>query len=338
MKRESNFELLRIIAMMMVLLVHCNYFSIGKVTPEDISAAPLDSFVKAFAEQLCIVCVNVFVLISGWFGIRPSLKGITSFLYQILFYHILISCVVLTVGDAASPKLLFSFIFQDSYWFIQAYLILYCLSPTLNPFIENSPVRQYLMVLATFFLLEFAFGWASDANGASFRSGYSAVSFVGLYLLAGFLRRYNEWHRKLSASKSFLLYMLFTIIPVAIYFLTKNYMQMLSYCSPFVIAASVFFFLTFQKMKLSSQFVNSLGTSAFAIFLIHLHPYLCEHYRSSMRWAYELLGGALYMAAAIIFAVCFGLACIALDKLRIYTWKLVCKKIPMIDEKKRTNM
>jgi hypothetical protein len=63
-----------------------------------------------------------------------------------------------------------------------------------------------------------------------------------------------------------------------------------------------------------------------------------EYYKELMRWTYDMLGGALYMAAAIIFAVCFGLACIALDKLRIYTWKLVCKKIPMIDEKKRLNL
>lgn len=338
MKRESNIELLRVVAMLMVLLVHCNYFSIGKVAPEDIVTAPLDSFAKAFAEQLCIVCVNVFVLISGWFGIRPSLKGISSFLYQILFYHILISCVALAVDDAASPKLLFTFIFQETYWFIQAYLILYCLSPALNPFIEKCPSRQYLMVLGAFFLLEFAFGWASNANGASFRSGYSAISFVGLYLLAGFLRRYNKWHAKINASKSFLLYLLFTIIPVAIYFLTKNSMQMLSYCSPFVIAASVFFFLTFQKMKYSSTFVNSLGTSAFAIFLIHLHPYMCEHYRSSMQWAYEVLGGGLYMVACIIFAICFGLLCMSIDKLRLLTWKPISGKIKTLEEKIRTNL
>jgi surface polysaccharide O-acyltransferase-like enzyme len=82
MKRESNIELLRIIAMILVVLVHCNYFSLGPVAPEAIAAAPLDSFVKAFAEQLCIICVNVFILISGWFGIRPSLKGVASFLYR----------------------------------------------------------------------------------------------------------------------------------------------------------------------------------------------------------------------------------------------------------------
>lgn len=339
MKRESNFELLRIIAMMMVLLVHCNYFSIGKVTPEDIAAAPFDSFVKAFAEQLCIVCVNVFVLISGWFGIHPSTKSITSLLYQIAFYHILISGIALSVDVTAPANLAASFIFQDPYWFIPAYLILYCISPVLNSFISGSTSRQHLTVLASFLLLEFLFGWAKDASGASFNHGYSAISFVGLYLLAGYLRKEQKWRTKISASKSFILYLLFTLIPVLLYFLTGKQLQALSYCSPFVVAASAFFFLTFQKMKnFSNGFINSLGKSAFAIYLIHQHPYVCNYYQSTMRWAYELLGGALYMAAAIIFAVCFGLACIALDKLRIYTWKLVCKKIPMLNEKNHPNL
>ena len=46
------------------------------------------SFVKAYAEQLCIICVNVFVLISGWFGIRPCVKGVLSLLFQVYFFPI----------------------------------------------------------------------------------------------------------------------------------------------------------------------------------------------------------------------------------------------------------
>ena len=36
-------------------------------------------------ESLAIVCVNVFVLISGWFGIRPKWKSVTNFLFQVFF-------------------------------------------------------------------------------------------------------------------------------------------------------------------------------------------------------------------------------------------------------------
>lgn len=340
MKRESNFELLRIIAMMMVLLVHANYLSLGRPTPEAISNAPFGSFIQSFAQQLCIICVNLFILISGWFKIKVSFKGLASFLFQILFYNVLIICAFSYTDYPISPKLIL--VTLHNYWFVPAYLILYAISPVLNAFIDNGTSKQYLTAIILFFLWEFFFGWATtiatDADSAFFNAGYSAISFIGLYLLAGFLRKHCPWRFNIKAKSTILLYLLFTIIPAVIFIVTKKKLQDTSYCSPFVIAASVLFFLTFEKIKFSNSFINSLGKSAFAIYLIHMHPAVIEYYKELMRWAYDMLGGALYMAAAIIFAVCFGLACIALDKLRIYTWKLVCKKIPMIDEKKRLNL
>ena len=130
-----------------------------------------------------------------------------------------------------------------------------------------------------------------------------------------------------------MLYLLFTFIPVALYFITGISFRTISYCSPFVIAASVFLFLTFEKMKVSSPFVNTMGKSAFAIFLIHLHPAVVEYFKALMRWAYNLLGGAAYIFAAVAFAVCFGLLCIAIDQLRILAWKPINKKIAALEEK-----
>ena len=39
-ERDSNFELLRIVAMLLVLLVHANYFSLGDVTRDEIISTP----------------------------------------------------------------------------------------------------------------------------------------------------------------------------------------------------------------------------------------------------------------------------------------------------------
>lgn len=71
--RESNFELLRIIAMFMVLVLHADFQALGEPTRADIISSPLTSSLKVFFEMASIVAVNVFVLISGWFGIRGSL-------------------------------------------------------------------------------------------------------------------------------------------------------------------------------------------------------------------------------------------------------------------------
>ena len=83
--RDSNIELLRMLAMFLVLLVHADFFSLGTPTLQDIQTSTLDSTLRIFFEALSIVCVNVFVLISGWFGIRPSLKGVSNFIFQCLF-------------------------------------------------------------------------------------------------------------------------------------------------------------------------------------------------------------------------------------------------------------
>ena len=90
-RRDSNFELLRIVAMVLVMLVHVNYAALGGVTHEELLATPWTGFVRILCEQLCIICVNLFILLSGWFGIRPTLGKLASLLFQVLFIGIVVA-------------------------------------------------------------------------------------------------------------------------------------------------------------------------------------------------------------------------------------------------------
>ncbi len=64
-KREANYELLRITAMFMVVCLH--YLShAGALTVPGESAGGTQ-ILGDFLEALCIVAVNVYVLITGWF-------------------------------------------------------------------------------------------------------------------------------------------------------------------------------------------------------------------------------------------------------------------------------
>lgn len=321
MKRSSNIELLRIVAMMMIVLLHANYYSLGGITLADVKVFDLGVFLKAVAEQLCIIGVNVFVLISGWFGIRPSVKGALSLMFQVWFFNLVIAAVMFCLGQPVSWERVLDVMFlKDCYWFVVAYIALYVLAPVLNAFIEKAPARQYLSVLVAFFCIEFMFGWIMKIQAAGFHKGYSAMSFIGLYLLAGYLKRHSAKLVDFSVRKDFLLYLAWSVVPVALYFLIKRPMSITFYSSPFVIAASVFFFLAFNRMNFTSGLVNYLACSAFSIYLIHLHPLVSQHFKDAMRWGYELLGGWLYVPFAVAFAVALGLACVMLDKVRIWVW------------------
>ena len=103
--RNSNIELLRIIAMIMILGLHVNFLAIGEPSTEDIVSLPLLSFIRVFIEQICIVGVNVFVLISGWFGINSKPKGIVQFLFQSLFFSLIIFIPFAIAGDIEINRL-----------------------------------------------------------------------------------------------------------------------------------------------------------------------------------------------------------------------------------------
>ena len=64
--RQSNFELLRILAMFLVIVIHADFLSTGLPSPEEYYADWLPVTTKVLFESISIVCVNVFILISGW--------------------------------------------------------------------------------------------------------------------------------------------------------------------------------------------------------------------------------------------------------------------------------
>ena len=59
MTRQSSFELLRLIAMLMVMICH----AVGYVQETDLVG--IAGVSKLAIGQLCLICVNVFVMISG---------------------------------------------------------------------------------------------------------------------------------------------------------------------------------------------------------------------------------------------------------------------------------
>ena len=97
-KRQANFELLRIVAMFMIITLH--YLVKGSVA---VPFAESDSGVNYFAwliEAFCIVAVNCYVLISGYFMVESVWKPgrVVSLLCQVLFYALLIPCVMIGTG------------------------------------------------------------------------------------------------------------------------------------------------------------------------------------------------------------------------------------------------
>lgn len=321
--KKSNFELLRIIAMLLVVLVHTNNLSLGELTPYDISANPLESYLRLFCQQLCLVCVNLFVLISGWFQIKPRLKSGISLYFQIAFWGILSFLLVYSICPQKADADPLVFYFGTKYWFIKSYLLLFIISPVLNSFIDNASEKTFRYVLIAFFAIQFFY--CVPKYLGEFNNGYSALSFVGLYLLAGYVRKYPNRLSQLGFTTHISLYFITASIVLIIRAFVSPYLMFSqsAYNSPAVIMESLFFFLAFSRLQFENRFVNWLGCSTLSVYLFHSNPNILPYFTSTMKHLYHNTN--CYALYAVGISVLLMIVCCCVDKLRILLWSVACR-------------
>lgn len=184
-RRSSNIELLRIIVMLFVLIQHANFLSVGIPNNLDCISAPGNAFVRFFIQSIAIVAVNVFVIISGWFGIKPTIEKLCSLLFQVFFFTLLIPFFFVLIkgwGVLSPGSILKSLLITKCYWFVKSYICLFILSPVLNSFVENSSKKTIQYVLIGFFTAMVIYGWTDSAqNSASAILRFHSLAYI--YLL-----------------------------------------------------------------------------------------------------------------------------------------------------------
>ena len=299
-------ELLRIVAMFLVLAVHTNDAALGELMHDDLTANVLNGSFRLFYEALALVCVDVFVLISGWFGIRPSVHGMTRFVFQCCYFYFLLAVIPLATGTMTIRELVSVLKEGNTYWFVSSYMGLYLLSPVINAFFEHTTSRQALRVTACYWIFMLYFGWLLGER--QFSSGYSTISFVGLYFLARYARLYGTRLTALSAKWYMIVYLLCATVCAGICFgslwlnivPTSVMPRMWSYLSPIVVIESMALLLLFSKLSFSSRLVNTLAAGSFGVFLLHMHPVVYPYYTTYAARIWEQYNGNLWVYLAVI--------------------------------------
>ena len=345
--RQANFELLRIIAMFMVVILHWNTNS-GLLLDvgSPVTGAGVWSLVT---ESVCIVAVNVYVLISGYFlsSCTFSFRRVAQVLVQTLFYTVLIPPVLALVGVLSWSKVLNPYHIWNSifpvqsghYWFVSAYVVLCLLSPFFNAGLETlSPKRmqQLLAALLLFFCIGKSF---SPLQFALDRFGYDLGWFAVLYLTGGYLKKYGM-PRLDSFPKNIALYAGCTLgtfllelllLPLAgrLTGLTYYASVPFHYNALFAYLAAVGLFGAFAVLKVKegrfADRVRFWSPAVFGVYLIHQQTDIAQRW---FAWVNALTGRlgdfwnivpgetgvtagrmllVLLVQSVIVFAVCIGI-------------------------------
>ena len=178
--------------MLLILVLHANFLTFRFPTNEAIHSQPLTSLGQVWSEALAIVGVNVFGIISGYFGIKARVKGIVSLLFQAFFYTVGVYSTLVFLGQ--EPFNLSEFmgslmpLNRKAEWFLPTYLSLMIFSPLLNAIAQRTSEEELRRYLLLFFLVEFVLGFINDQ--LEVKDGYSLFAFAGIYLIGRYLRLY----------------------------------------------------------------------------------------------------------------------------------------------------
>lgn len=296
-KRESNFELLRIICMLMIITGHT--FSWGGIL--NASNANIVSIIKII-YAIILVEVNCFILLTGYFQSKSKFKAKKFFnlLFISYFYKVLITIIGYSLGWFTLSKS--EFLWQISpfdfsnYWFIKIYLVLYCLSPFINKFIKSINRQTYRNLLIVLFIFCSVLVTLTNQEIFPNSSGYSLVQFVFMYFVGAYIREYiinDKIKEELYKNKIELIKNMFITISIFILCFIANYViyrignfliskdgfilsigikiksVFMNYDNPLVIIGSIGFFLFFSLLKIKSKFINILSAAVFPVYLIH---------------------------------------------------------------------
>lgn len=297
--RQSNFELLRIIAMLTII---ANHFAVHSDFSIDTFSISINS---VWIHELTILGnagVNIFVLISGFFLIDSSSLKVDKvlkqwlqiFTYSILLYigYCLASLESFSKGSLVEHLMPIS---SSQWWFASAYFILYMLSPYLAMMLKSLNKEHYHNLIITMTVMWCVFptflGISLQAN--------ALLWFINVFAIAGYIKLYDplsDWSSQkvfittgAIIALSLLLVIAFDVVGTKISWFGSHstYLFGLQMLPTLVIACLTF--ISFKRINIKfSKVINTISSTTFGIYLLHDYSYSRDYI-----WK-DLLNNAAY--------------------------------------------
>lgn len=280
--RFSNFELLRIISMLMIILHHFVVHSYYH--PFSHNTNFINDFIIFFFRSGGKLGVALFTMIIGYFMIYSNFncKKLLLLEIQVLFTSIFIFLIFSFYNiELFTFKNIFTYFFPNInkvFWFFSSYFVLYLFIPYLNKLLLALDKKNFLKLLLFGFVFLILLPSFFVVRGSITNTIYLFYYYIiGVYIRIFGIKRWN----KISCFFGFLFsYLSIILISLLIrefsfdYFILENYIFHFSKLdSIFIFSSSLFLFLFFEKLSLGRiNLINKFSSTSFEVYLFHDHP------------------------------------------------------------------
>ena len=293
--RFSNFDILKIIAFIMVVFLHYNNSEMGGAL--NTTNTDVQYFLRT-VESICIIAVPLFVLITGYFSYKSTFfsvrKVIGLFIMEALY---MLLCFLLDLIIFKKP---FNggglgACFEFTNYYINLYLFLMILAPFVNKLFKLSKKTVFTVLgLYTFFIIVYpslvniAFGFFNpELNFPKlymFSYGYTILSFLYYYLIGAAIHTYDftlkkRWSALIYVvSLGVLTGLSFYITPKATYSLDMAD-RIWQYDNMIVAVNAISLFLLFKSIKIKEiKVITKIAECSLGVFILHTTEFFVKSY------------------------------------------------------------
>lgn len=263
-QRNSSVELLRLISIAGIVSLHSFVFF------NNISG--INRIYGVVINTIFNMGVSIFMLISGYYGMKFSIEKFLKLELMTIFYSVL--GLGVNVNELSFEMVLQAFfpVVTRKYWFLSVYMVMFILSKYINMIPEKLDKKnfQYLLglLLLIFGVIPTIFHYHIMRD-----NGKGVMNMLLIYLIGCYIRKY---YSEFNYSKKRLVTSLLIIVSIGIFinYATSLIFQDSGLFCPFtreysllIIAGAIIVFLLFLKIEFTSVIVNRLAKGVFAIYV-----------------------------------------------------------------------
>lgn len=306
-KRNSGIDLVKVIAIFLIVISHCLPLYGGGDSPYFINLSIASNSIQHFlltifnhfgniGNIIFIICSSYFLLESK----RSKHYKIVGIYIDTMVWSMVYLAIFFVIGEVSLRTVISSFVslctLQPGYWFILAYILFYLLHPYLNMIIEKVNKRDHRRIIIFSFIV---YGLLQFLGEIAFYS--KLLSFIFIYFIVGYMKKYMSELMKdkkknaiyfvvsLAVFVGVLLVLCFAGLNVHIGGLdiSDNMLRLNTLGNPLIIILCLSLFNLLSCIEVESRLIRYLSSISLLIYLIHGNSLLKEKFVHFFKYIYD---------------------------------------------------
>ena len=330
MDRNSNMEILRVAALFLIIMY--NYAVRGQINYSSYYHTDLLNglFIQYFAMGGRLGGM-IFICLFGYHQINRSfsLTHLLRIMFELIFYSFILYVVFCMAGTIQFSfrdfvRALFPTLFER-WWFALAYIVIYCLTPFLNGFLNSLSKQRFTYMLVLLVIMWLAIPTVTLLFDGTDFYGQQFPVYILVYSTGAYLARFRDENAASKGRKLVFISLIVMLASVPVFNLLGDHIDIFRNRGTYLAGANSIFNYTMMyglvlmasaKEEKVNPFINTLAGTSLGIYLLVDNEYMRRVFWRNLFSNSEVSKSVFFVFIALLSCIAVYVMCFVVEFIR----------------------